>query len=284
MKKLLHFSFILLIFNVYVYAYRWPNQDSQIFENFGQKISLNDVQRGLRLTTQLKKISFIDQGDVLFYQNTKSLLPSRSSGNLLIGHKDDLYSVYTNIESVDINKEAGEQIVYLSDSIESEIQYSLYLYDTKIKQYVNPAVFLPLGRSGGRVVIDRLIAKYENGAEYVLYDGIFLPSGLVTLYIDGYSIDSRGRRIAPKNFTLQVLGNNLAQVGFDSISGDSGSIYLVPSEGMPILLKNLYNDQGLLYLTQTQLREGQLNMVAKVANLDGQMQERTIRVRVVHVN
>jgi hypothetical protein len=274
-------SMLFIVQVAQVAAYEWPSADARIMMSFGQNnTELGNVQKGLLLQSRTPNISALDAGEVLFSQDATSILPSRSSGNVVIVHADSIYSSYTN---VDIHADLSATNIRLSEeSSLEEWMYQLYLYDNKVGQYVNPALFLPLGRSGSRVVLERLMVLDDTGREHNVFNGAVLPSGNVRFYLSSYSLTAEGRRLAPGEFVLQVLGNNLARVALSAIVEEDGSAYLAGNT--PVLLKNLYNRQGMLYLATTQLREGQVNIVARVSNLDGEMQESTMRVRVVNLS
>ncbi|NIZ40408.1 hypothetical protein PVA45_02625 [Entomospira entomophila] len=263
-----------------LFAYDWPSADSQIIWNFGQRNDVGGIRKGLRLQTVQERIQSIDNGEILLIQDERSLLPSRSLSNIFVNHDDGLASVYTNID-VSYGMDLNAMPVRLgADGLR---QYELYLYDMHQNQHVNPVLFLPLGRSGSRLIVERMIAVDTSGKEYLVYNGAVLPSGDVDVYVSSSSITPSGRRLAPMEVQLQVLGNPLAAIRFSAIAGDDGKAYL--AEGSkPIWLKNLYNHQGMLHLVHTKLHVGQLNLVLKVTNIDGEMQESTMRVRVVNLN
>ncbi|NIZ47088.1 hypothetical protein PVA44_02540 [Entomospira nematocerorum] len=279
-RHILRYFSLSIVLAHSLFAYEWPSADAQILWNFGQRSDTNGIRKGMRLQTQQNSIYTIDSGEVLFIQDENSLLPSRFASNIFVNHEDGLASAYTNIDTTDILDLQQIPLKLQSNGLR---QYDLYLYDIHQNQHVNPVLFLPLGRSGSRVMIEKMIVTDINGNDYLIYNGAVLPSGEVDFYVSVSSITSSGRRLAPMEVQLQMLGNTLAGVRFSAIAEEGGNAYL--AEGTrPIWLKNLYNNQGLLHLVHTKLHVGQLNLVLKVANIDGEMQESTMRVRVVNLN
>lgn len=281
-KTIIRITCALFILSAVLWGYDWPSEDSEIVYGFGQQDSVRVVQKGVRLSTSNQDINTIESGRIIFQQNSKSYLPSRDAGMVVVAHQDGLYSAYTHISIEEEQVQAGQEMA-LSYFSGGQWQYELYLYDAKTRQYVNPALFLPLGRSGERVLIEQLVVVDEFGQEYRVYNGAVLPSGVVRFLVSGYAITARGRRLTPTEVSLQVLGNNLSRISFSAITEEEGNAYLVGGNA-PIALKSLYNERAMISLAQTRLQEGQLSLVVRLSNLDGRMQESTMRVRVVNLN
>ncbi|NIZ68620.1 hypothetical protein [Entomospira culicis] len=269
-----------------LFAYTWPTEDAQVLENFGQRVASGSmVARGLRLRTQEDMLQPIETGEILFSQDAQSLIPSRSSGTVLVAHEEELYSVYTSIDytqslpasikSAQVMRLFGEDVLALSTNV-----YELYLFDSRVRRYVNPGLFLSLGRMSGRVIVDQLVMVNALGERYPVYNGAVLPSMEGTLYASIYTLNDVGSRLAVREVSLQVLGNSVGTLDFSSMREEGGLAYL--SEGKPVMIKKLYNEEGLLNVASTQLLEGQLNMVLRVTTVDGQVQENTMRIRVVN--
>jgi hypothetical protein len=264
-----------------LFGYTWPSEDAVVVENFGQRSGYGQgVQRGLRMRTQSQEIQSIEQGEVLFSQYADSQLPSRSQGNIVVGHADQLYSIYTNVVGMAKEQEGGQsrQQHFLLEQRAMQY-YEMYVYDSRVRQYINPRVFLPAKNSDRAVVIEQVMMEDQQGRSYVLYNGAVVPSMEVAFYVATYVVSDEGLRLAPSSVSLQILGNTVATIELNGMMEDKGRSYLLSAQ--PLLLDDLYSQRGMLYLAKTQLLEGQLNMVLRVTTLDGQVQESSMRIRVV---
>lgn len=263
--------YFTLITSFNLFALEWPAIGGVLKESFGQKSSSGVVRRDIKISGfDDLKVRAVDNGDVIFVRTKdQSFLPSANSDTIALDHKENLRSIYTNLENITIqsNKITIDDTWATAKKNGLEREFDVALYDNEKRQFVNPLVFIANVFSPKPSFIRMVYLRYENGEEVVLKNGMNIKSGIAEVCIDAYQYYMNGRyNLLPYAFRLEFMGDLIQDVKFDAINTNKGMAYLVGLAN--IFLKDLFTDNNLIKFSKIQLVPGQANFSIKILDIN----------------
>lgn len=226
MKKLSAILIILAAF-VNLYAFEWPqeNIDKEAFESYFAQ------ERGNRISTSVifkepEEIKTAEDGKILIVltalNDESDFFPSALGTTVIMEHKDDLISVYGNLESESLETEelAGKTVAsgtkiartgntgWQKDISALEFQ----IIDTKKSSAINPKILMPRTDKEIELNLTGITIQDKNCEFYDLNVYKNFSSGLYRVFQKKNSV------AAPLKTTVSVNGTEVDKISYDTIS------------------------------------------------------------------
>ena len=226
MKKLSAILIILAAF-VNLYAFEWPqeNTDKEAFESYFAQ------ERGNRISTSVifkepEEIKTAEDGKILIVltalNDESDFFPSALGTTVIMEHKDDLISVYGNLESESLETEeltgktvaSGTKIARTGNTgWQKDISaLEFQIIDTKKSSAINPKILMPRTDKEIELNLTGITIQDKNGEFYDLNVYKNFSSGLYRVFQKKNSV------AAPLKTTVSVNGTEVDKISYDTIS------------------------------------------------------------------
>jgi hypothetical protein len=258
-----------------LHAYEWPIHNSSIIYHFGELTRNYDgVNKGIIIHTPNNEVYNSETGMMIFEQsNSQRFLPSKKGVNLVLLHKDDMYTIYSQIkEHFLLPFISVDPLVKIGNINEESHSFKFILYDKTMNQYVNPLLFLN-------------ITNYKNNFNPTLSDFLLeidnqlinatqiqsLKPGKIKLFI-------KTSKAGIYSTSLSYMGNPVSNILFDTFGANYGSALLRPGN---INESSLYpHDNNLLNLGEILLIPGKVIISITISHINGKTSNRNIIISV----
>ncbi len=187
-------SVVFFLFGIsFLQAFEWPQEPIQAQSHFSE-------MRGDGFNTSFAfsapgEVSVAEEGQIVMTinnnQSNMGWFESPLGNTVIVAHKNDMLSVYSNLINVRVNE--SKRDVHIGDIIGVSGQSAwmqgneglgFQIIDTKMKTLINPAVLMQEVSQSSRVSVQGTTAINRSGEQFSLYNGASLRAGVYTLYME----------------------------------------------------------------------------------------------------
>lgn len=241
-----------------LFAFQWPSDYSNMISSFYTRSLDNTYKDGLVFKGESLSVFPMSDGEVVFQSEgmewgKQSIMPSEGDF-LILEHKGQYRSVYQGYESLSFGAQNKYRMTDLLGTM-TDSEFLFALYDTKLQQYVNPQLVLPVQEDLYAPVIGSVVLE-SGQTTYRVVNNVEVPDGMALLYFDAWDIIiSGGKQIKTMPYSIYIFidGLEVFKVSFDALREIDNKIYLIGDENIDTELfrtseKNIY--AGKIYLNR----------------------------------
>lgn len=233
MKRFIISACILLISSI-AFSFDWPQekvvQSDQFYSYFGQ-LRGETISNSL-IFSEISDIKAADDGYLTViineYSDHTDFFPSTLGNAVILSHTDNLLTVYGNIDSESILKEAfnensikcGETFGTSGNSAWQQGHSSLefQVIDTKNNTSINPRLLMPRVGKELPLYYNEIYLQGKNGRQYNVMNQNILPSGIYKVY------KKRQAVAVPYRTRVAINGTVVDQISYDLLRQDDNQI------------------------------------------------------------
>jgi len=273
MKKIIAAFAALLTFSL-LFAFDWPQNEilsDSFYSYFGQYRG-GTIGNSL-VFSESKEVKAADDGHVLAViseHDEDELFESTLGNALILEHKDDLITVYANLDAENLNTLFNMRSVTTGTSFgetgtsswqEGEGCLEFQVLDTKNKTYVNPRILMPRIGKELPLSIKNVTAVNRKGNIYDLGIQKSLSSGVYMLYRERQEI------AMPYKSTVYINGAVAESLTYDTLAEKNGKISVSGKKNYPVNV--IYPDQERQFLGEVTLAKGKTQIMIVLADILG---------------
>ncbi len=233
MKKTVVTLAALTTFIAAAIAFDWPQNEilSNSFNSYFGQLRGNQLNTSL-VFSDSEEIKVCEDGRVLAsiseHDETADLFESTLGNSIIIGHKDNIMTVYGNLDSdfqeqrsAMINVTTGTNLGTCSNSAwqENDSCLEFKVVDCKNKLFINPRILMPRIGAEAELSIRGVVAiNKKNGVEYDLFKNDSIPAGTYTIY------QQRQKISLPYKTTILINGYSVEQISYATLIQKDGKI------------------------------------------------------------
>ncbi len=263
-------SIILFLLGSMLPAFEWPQTPIVARSLFSE-------MRGDGFNTSFVfsspgEVAAAESGQVVMFlednQSNMEWFDSPLGNTVLIAHKNDMLSVYSNLVNVkvyqaDVNVEIGEIIALSGQSAWKEENDGavFQVIDTKMKTLINPIVLMQTLPESARVAISGLVAVDRSGNTYTLYNGASLHAGPYTLYMQ------RPENGMVHKSSVTLNGELKEAISYDTIGQEGNSLVVYGNKSYKF--DDVYPDETTMRLAELLLSRGTNTIEISLSNAGG---------------
>ena len=233
MKRFIISACILLISSI-AFSFDWPQekvvQSDQFYSYFGQ-LRGETISNSL-IFSEISDVKAADDGYLTViineYSDHTDFFPSTLGNAVILSHADNLLTVYGNIDSESILKEAfnensikcGETFGTSGNSAWQQGHSSLefQVIDTKNNTSINPRLLMPRVGKELPLYYNEIYLQGKNGRQYNVMNQNILPSGIYKVY------KKRQAVAVPYRTRVAINGTVVDQISYDLLRQDDNQI------------------------------------------------------------
>lgn len=233
MKRFIISACILLISSI-AFCFDWPQekvvQSDQFYSYFGQ-LRGETISNSL-IFSEISDVKAADDGYLTViineYSDHTDFFPSTLGNAVILSHTDNLLTVYGNIDSESILKEAfnensikcGETFGTSGNSAWQQGHSSLefQVIDTKNNTSINPRLLMPRVGKELPLYYNEIYLQGKNGRQYSVTNQNILPSGIYKVY------KKRQAVAVPYRTRVAINGTVVDQISYDLLRQDDNQI------------------------------------------------------------
>lgn len=233
MKRFIISACILLISSI-AFSFDWPQekvvQSDQFYSYFGQ-LRGETISNSL-IFSEISDVKAADDGYLTViineYSDHTDFFPSTLGNAVILSHTDNLLTVYGNIDSESILKEAfnensikcGETFGTSGNSAWQQGHSSLefQVIDTKNNTSINPRLLMPRVGKELPLFYNEIYLQGKNGRQYNVMNQNILPSGIYKVY------KKRQAVAVPYRTRVAINGTVVDQISYDLLRQDDNQI------------------------------------------------------------
>lgn len=233
MKRFIISACILLISSI-AFSFDWPQekvvQSDQFYSYFGQ-LRGETISNSL-IFSEISDVKAADDGYLTViineYSDHTDFFPSTLGNAVILSHTDNLLTVYGNIDSESILKEAfnensikcGETFGTSGNSAWQQGHSSLefQVIDTKNNTSINPRLLMPRVGKELPLYYNEIYLQGKNGRQYSVTNQNILPSGIYKVY------KKRQAVAVPYRTRVAINGTVVDQISYDLLRQDDNQI------------------------------------------------------------
>ena len=233
MKRFIISACILLISSI-AFSFDWPQekvvQSDQFYSYFGQ-LRGETISKSL-IFSEISDVKAADDGYLTViineYSDHTDFFPSTLGNAVILSHTDNLLTVYGNIDSESILKEAfnensikcGETFGTSGNSAWQQGHSSLefQVIDTKNNTSINPRLLMPRVGKELPLYYNEIYLQGKNGRQYNVMNQNILPSGIYKVY------KKRQAVAVPYRTRVAINGTVVDQISYDLLRQDDNQI------------------------------------------------------------
>lgn len=233
MKRFIISACILLISSI-AFTFDWPQekvvQSDQFYSYFGQ-LRGETISNSL-IFSEISDVKAADDGYLTViineYSDHTDFFPSTLGNAVILSHTDNLLTVYGNIDSESILKEAfnensikcGETFGTSGNSAWQQGHSSLefQVIDTKNNTSINPRLLMPRVGKELPLYYNEIYLQGKNGRQYNVMNQNILPSGIYKVY------KKRQAVAVPYRTRVAINGTVVDQISYDLLRQDDNQI------------------------------------------------------------
>lgn len=259
---------LFICFSLPVAAFQWPSDPDRIVRSFCEAGDQR-IHKGLQFG-QPEFIRPFDSGDVVFryIHDPFSPLPGGDSSLLVLQHENGFQSVYEGLsdETVKAVPARVSQDVMIDANPDLE-DYRFCIRDARLKRLVNPLLILPGLNDRLPPELLSLYILAEDGTIVQIDQGVVITAGGYDVYIH---VEDRVDRknplvLLPYIVSLYNLGSLQAERKLDTLIQTGNQLSL--QDG--ILLKDVYDSEGNLFLGSMVLNSGSASLEVSMEDFYG---------------
>ena len=257
-----------------LFAFDWPQNEilSDSFYSYFAQLRGGTIGNSL-VFSESKEVKAADDGRVLAViseHDEDELFESTLGNAVVLEHKDDLITVYANLDAEnlpalfdlrDISKGTSFGTTGTSSWQEGEGCLEFQVLDTKNKTYVNPRILMPRVGKELQLTIKNVTAVSKKGTVYDLGTVKTMPSGVYQLYREKQEI------AMPYKTTVYVNGAIAETITYDTLSEKNGKICVSGKKNYPI--ETVYPNSEQQFLGEITLPKGKTQIAVVAADILG---------------
>ena len=276
MKKIPAFC-IALISNICIFAFDWPQteivQSDKFYSYFGQ-LRGGTISNSL-IFSDPSEIKAADNGKVAVvitdFQDDTSFFPSTLGNSIILTHKDNLLTVYGNIDYDTINDAAKETNEIASGTAlgssgntawqQGNSSLEFQVIDTKNNTSINPRILMPRVGQELPLYYGEVILKNKSGKQFKVATQNVIPSGIYKVY------RKRQKIAAPYRTRVAINGTVVDQISYDVLMQNDLQLCAMGKKNYP--KSALYPDEELQLMGEASLTPGKNSLQLTLTDILG---------------
>ena len=276
MKKILTFC-IALFSNICIFAFDWPQtevvQSDKFYSYFGQ-LRGGTISNSL-IFSDPSEIKAADNGKVAVvitdFQDDTNFFPSTLGNSIILTHKDNLLTVYGNIDYDTIDEslketgeiESGAKLGYSGNTAWQQGHSSLefQVIDIKNNTAINPRILMPRVGLELPLYYGEVILQNKNGKQFKVATQNVIPSGIYRVY------RKRQKIVAPYRTRVAINGTVVDQISYDVLMQSDLQLCAMGKKNYPKSV--LYPNEELQLMGETSLTPGKNSLQLTLADILG---------------
>lgn len=273
MKKLILGLCATLTFSL-IFSFDWPQNEilSDSFYSYFAQLRGGTIGTSL-VFSESKEVKAADSGRILAIiseHDEDELFESTLGNAAILAHKDDLITVYANLDAENL-----EELYKLTDVAtgtsfgttgtsswqQGEGCLEFQVIDTKNKTYINPRILMPRIGKELPLTIKNTVAINKKGTSYDLGTVKTMPAGVYQLYRERQDI------AMPYKTTVYVNGAVSESLSYDTLSEKNGRISVVGKKNYDVSV--VYPDSEKQFLGEITLPKGKDSIMVIVSDILG---------------
>ena len=242
-----------------LFAFDWPQNEilsDSFFSYFGQ---LRGGTIGTSLVfSESREVKAADDGKVLAIiseHDEDELFESTLGNAAILAHKDDLITVYANLDSQDLDSlykmsdvKSGTVFGGIGSSgwQQGEGCLEFQVLDTKNRTYINPRILMP---------------RIGKELQLTIKDVKTMPSGVYQLYRERQEI------AMPYKTTVYINGAVAEALSYDTLSEKNGKISVTGKKNYDV--KVMYPDNESQFLGEVTITKGKNSIMVVASDILG---------------
>lgn len=232
MKKSVITAAILTSILATAIAFDWPQNEilSNSFNSYFGQLRGNHLNTSL-VFSDSEEIKVCEDGRVLAsiseHDETTDLFESTLGNSIIIAHKDNIMTVYGNLDSENQDERSAMTTVTTGTNLgtcsnsawqENDSCLEFKVIDSQNKLFINPRVLMPRVGAEAELSIKGVVAVNKKGVEYDLFKNDSIPSGTYTIY------QQRQKISLPYKTTIFINGYSVEQISYATLIQKDGKI------------------------------------------------------------
>lgn len=273
MKKLILGLCAALTFSL-IFSFDWPQNEilSDSFYSYFAQLRGGTIGTSL-VFSESKEVKAADSGRILAIiseHDEDELFESTLGNAAILAHKDDLITVYANLDAENL-----EELYKLTDVAtgtsfgttgtsswqQGEGCLEFQVIDTKNKTYINPRILMPRIGKELPLTIKNTVAINKKGTSYDLGTVKTMPAGVYQLYRERQDI------AMPYKTTVYVNGAVSESLSYDTLSEKNGRISVVGKKNYDVSV--VYPDSEKQFLGEITLPKGKDSIMVILSDILG---------------
>ncbi len=276
MKKIPIFC-IALLSNICIFAFDWPQseivQSDKFYSYFGQ-LRGGTISNSL-IFSDPSEIKAADTGKVAIvitdFQDDTNFFPSTLGNSIILTHKDNLLTVYGNIDFDTITDTAKESHELESGTIlgssgntawqQGHSSLEFQVIDTKNNTSINPRILMPRVGQELPLYYGEVILRNKNGKQFKVAIQNVVPSGIYRIY------RKRQQIATPYRTRVAINGTVVDQISYDILMQSDLQLCAMGKKNYPKTV--LYPDEELQLIGEASLTPGKNSIQLTLADILG---------------
>ncbi len=276
MKKIITFC-IAILSNICIFAFNWPQseivQSDKIYSYFGQ-LRGGTISNSL-IFSDPSEIKAADSGKVAVvitdFQDDTNFFPSTLGNGIILTHKDNLLTVYGNIDYDTINDSAKESNELESGTVlgssgntawqQGHSSLEFQVIDTKNNTSINPRILMPRVGQELPLYYGDVILQNKNGKQFKVAVQNVIPTGIYRIY------RKRQQIATPYRTRVAINGTVVDQISYDVLIQNDLQLCAMGKKNYPKSV--LYPDEELQLIGEASLTPGKNSLQLTLADILG---------------
>ncbi len=283
-------GFLLLFAVSSLSGYDWPVAQSVLSGAFGENVQTR-FRNGIDIGGGGLPVHPIERGEVIFsFEEGEhpGELPTGIGSFLAMEHEGGLRSLYAHLETGSVERirtvlAGGDVVGIVGDSGSlQEKKLRLVVYDTQLKQTVNPLVLLPPLADRVAPVIGEVALDDGTGTPVPLARGVRTAGRelvLIADIVDRGDPPAASAPMSPYEVKVSVNGKQVYQVQFAAIREQDGVMLLDPDRERSF--EAFYSGERQLRLGPVPVEEGEALLEISATDLSGNTSRKSFSVTVL---
>ncbi len=285
MKKLILGTAAALTISL-IFAFDWPQNEimSDSFYSYFAQLRGGTIGTSL-VFSESQEVKAADDGRILAViseHNEDELFESTLGNAVILAHKDDLVTVYANLdaetlpalyEMTDVKTGTSFGTTATSSWQQGEGCLEFQVLDIKNRTYINPRILMPRIGKEHQLTIKNVCAISKKGVSYDLGTVKTMPSGVYHLYRERQEI------AMPYKTAVYINGAIVESITYDTLSEKDGKIVVSGKKNYD--KKIMYPDTGKQFLGEITLTKGKNSIIVIASDILGKEKQiiYTIEIR-----
>ena len=273
-KTLLGITTLLTVSVLSLAAFDWPQNEilSDSFYSYFAQLRGGTIGTSL-VFSESKEVKAAADGRILavIAEHDESELFESTLGNAtILAHKDELITVYANLDAENLKTLFALRDVTAGTSFgttgtsgwqQGEGCLEFQVLDTKNRTYVNPRILMPRIGKELQLTIKNVTAVNRKGASFDLGTQKTLASGVYQLYRERQDI------AMPYKTTVYVNGAVAESLTYDTLAEKNGKISVNGKKNYPVEV--VYPDDKRQFLGEITLTKGKNSIIVIASDILG---------------
>lgn len=287
MKKLILGLFLISLFITVTFAFSWPLDDissNNIQSYYGQK-------RGQNISNSIifdnpSEVKSIGAGQLLLIMKDDFeddiFFPSSLGTTIIIGHNDDLVSVYGNLDKTSITEEIqNERFVIESTKLASTgnsgyqtklSHLEFQTFDSQKNTSLNPKILMPRTENEVALVIYDIYIQNKQGELFNINEKKSFESGIYRIY------QKRNIIACPYKTMISINGVEIDKISYDTMMEENNRNYV---NGKKIYTSNdIYPKDDLFLLGEAMFTPGKSTLGIGIEDYLGNQRKTSYNITV----